>query len=126
MQYLVVAAVVCAAVILTRLARVGGAAAVSVWLRRRRGDGRRLAREGLALTARGAAVVGWCGMRGTVTLAAALALPTVYPHRDLILATAFDVALGTLVVQGLTLRPLLLRVDWAQLVRAREGTDGSP
>jgi CPA1 family monovalent cation:H+ antiporter len=49
-------------------------------------------------------------MRGTVTLAAALALPTVFPFRDLILTTAFGVTLGTLVLQGLTLRPLLLRL----------------
>ncbi|HEU4564182.1 MAG TPA: cation:proton antiporter, partial [Gemmatimonadaceae bacterium] len=56
------------------------------------------------------AVVGWCGMRGTVTLAAALALPADFPHRDLILTTAFGVVLGTLVLQGLTLRPLLLRL----------------
>jgi monovalent cation/hydrogen antiporter len=111
MHYAVVAAVVCAAVILTRLAWVGGAAAVSLWRRRVRGDERRVEREGLALTARSAAVVGWCGMRGTVTLAAALALPTVYPHRDLILATAFGVVLGTLVLQGLTLRPVLLRLQ---------------
>jgi CPA1 family monovalent cation:H+ antiporter len=55
-------------------------------------------------------------MRGTVTLAAALALPagggegTPFPYRDLILVTAFGVVLGTLVVQGLTLRPLMLRL----------------
>ncbi len=64
----------------------------------------------MALTARQAAVVGWCGMRGTVTLAAALALPGGFPYRDLILVTAFGVVLGTLVLQGLTLRPLLLRL----------------
>jgi CPA1 family monovalent cation:H+ antiporter len=49
-------------------------------------------------------------MRGTVTLAAALALPTDFPYRDLILATAFGVTLGTLVIQGMTVRPLLLRL----------------
>jgi len=49
-------------------------------------------------------------MRGTVTLATALALPTDFPFRDLILTTAFGVTLGTLVLQGLTLRPLLLRL----------------
>ena len=52
-------------------------------------------------------------MRGTVTLAAALALPDgadPFPYRDLILVTAFGVVLGTLVVQGLTLRPLMLRL----------------
>jgi CPA1 family monovalent cation:H+ antiporter len=63
----------------------------------------------VGLDRRAAAVVGWCGMRGTVTLAAP-ALPTVFPFRDLILTTAFGVTLGTLVLQGLTLRPLLLRL----------------
>jgi hypothetical protein len=46
-------------------------------------------------------------MRGIVTLAAALALPPDFPYRDFILLTAFVVVLGTLVIQGLTLRPLL-------------------
>jgi CPA1 family monovalent cation:H+ antiporter len=49
-------------------------------------------------------------MRGIVTLAAALALPTdgvTFPYRDLILFSAFAVVLGTLVVQGMTLRPLI-------------------
>lgn len=52
-------------------------------------------------------------MRDTVTLAAALALPTggeggaPFPSRDLILCTAFAVVLGTLVLQGMTLRPLM-------------------
>ena len=49
-------------------------------------------------------------MRGTVTLAAALALPVGFPHRELILTSAFGVTLGTLVLQGLTLRPLMLRL----------------
>jgi CPA1 family monovalent cation:H+ antiporter len=53
-------------------------------------------------------VVSWCGMRGIVTLAAAFALPEAFPYRDLILLTAFGVVLGTLVIQGLTLRPLIL------------------
>jgi monovalent cation/hydrogen antiporter len=53
-------------------------------------------------------VVSWCGMRGIVTLAAAFALPENFPARDIILLTAFAVVLGTLVVQGLTLRPLIL------------------
>ncbi len=52
-------------------------------------------------------------MRGIVTLAAALGLPTggadgpAFPYRDLVLFTAFAVVLVTLVVQGLTLRPLM-------------------
>ncbi len=53
-------------------------------------------------------VIGWSGMRGIVTLAAALALPADFPYRDFIQLTAFVVVLGTLVIQGLTLRPLLL------------------
>jgi CPA1 family monovalent cation:H+ antiporter len=47
-------------------------------------------------------------MRGIVTLAAAYALPIEFPHRDFILLTAFCVVVGTLVVQGLTLRPLII------------------
>jgi Na+/H+ antiporter len=58
-------------------------------------------------TLRGGVVVSWCGMRGIVTLAAAFALPEGFPYRDLILLTAFAVVLGTLVIQGLTLRPLI-------------------
>lgn len=59
-------------------------------------------------TVRGSLVVSWCGMRGIVTLAAAYALPGDFPHRDLILLTSFCVVVGTLVLQGLTLRPLIL------------------
>ena len=56
----------------------------------------------------GSIVVGWAGMRGIVTLATAYALPAEFPHRDLALLCAFCVVVGTLVVQGLTLRPLIL------------------
>jgi monovalent cation/hydrogen antiporter len=64
----------------------------------------------------GVLVVGWSGMRGIVTLAAALALPiqlggTPFPYRDLMVLTAFAVVLGTLVIQGLTLGPLLRMLD---------------
>ena len=64
-------------------------------------------------TAAGALLIGWSGMRGIVTLAAALALRTGFPHRDLIVFSAFSVVLGTLVVHGLTLKPLLrvLRIE---------------
>ena len=50
-------------------------------------------------------------MRGIITLAAALALPRDFPQRGLLLFTAFAVTLGTLVIQGLTLRPLLLGLN---------------
>lgn len=52
-------------------------------------------------------VAGWCGMRGLVTLAAALALPFDFPERDVILLSALGVVLGTLIIQGLTLGPLI-------------------
>lgn len=65
-------------------------------------------------TWRGAFVVGWCGMRGVVTLATALALPfeiggAAFPQRELLITAAFTVVLGTLVLQGLTLGPFLRR-----------------
>jgi CPA1 family monovalent cation:H+ antiporter len=50
-------------------------------------------------------------MRGIVSLAAALALPPAFPYRDLIVLTAFAVVLGTLLIQGLTLKPLLRALD---------------
>ena len=90
LDYTLTAAAVTAAVIAVRFVWVGGYTAVEPGLRGRPGT-----------------VVAWCGMRGIVTLAAALALPAGFPHRDLILFTAFAVVLGTLVLQGITLRPLM-------------------
>ena len=57
-------------------------------------------------------LISWCGMRGLVTLATAFALPPQFPGRDVIVLSAFMVVLGTLVVQGFTIRPLiaLLRI----------------
>jgi CPA1 family monovalent cation:H+ antiporter len=52
-------------------------------------------------------LVSWCGMRGLVTLATAFALPLEFPGRDLIVLSAFTVVLGTLILQGLTIRPLI-------------------
>ena len=60
------------------------------------------------------AVIGWSGMRGVISLAAAFALPfvlndgTAFPHRNYILLLTFCVILTTLVFQGLTL-PLVIR-----------------
>jgi monovalent cation/hydrogen antiporter len=53
-------------------------------------------------------VLAWSGMRGAVSLAAALALPGDTPQRDLIIFLTFSVILATLVLQGLTL-PILIR-----------------
>jgi monovalent cation/hydrogen antiporter len=55
-------------------------------------------------------VLGWSGMRGAVSLAAALALPLDFPLRNLILFLTFAVILATLVVQGLTLPTLIRRL----------------
>jgi Na+/H+ antiporter len=73
--------------------------------------GVRQPRPMLRPTVRGGLIISWCGMRGIVTLAAALALPERFPGRDLIVLTAFAVVVGTLVVQGLSLRPLLRLID---------------
>src|SRR5687768_11892420 len=116
LEYARIAVAVCVATIVARIAWVSGAAGFSRWLCRPRPDGAVGPRDAIALSPRAAAVVGWCGMRGIVTLAAALALPTggegtaAFPYRDLILFTAFSVVLGTLVVQGMTLRPLMNRL----------------
>jgi monovalent cation/hydrogen antiporter len=66
-------------------------------------------------SARLVTVIAWSGMRGVVSLAAALALPLTvagnapFPNRDLIIFLTFCVIFATLILQGLTLRPL---VDW--------------
>ncbi|MGX4802024.1 cation:proton antiporter [Bradyrhizobium guangdongense] len=57
---------------------------------------------------KGGLIISWCGMRGLVTLATAFALPENFPYRDFIVFIAFAVVLGSLIVQGLTLRPLIL------------------
>jgi CPA1 family monovalent cation:H+ antiporter len=57
-------------------------------------------------------IISWAGMRGIVTLAAAMALPPAFPYRGLIVLISFSVVLGTLVIQGLTLKPLLRALDF--------------
>ena len=58
-------------------------------------------------------VFGWSGMRGVVTLAAAMALPNslpdgaTFPQRNLVVFLAFSVVVSTLVAQGLSLAPLI-------------------
>jgi CPA1 family monovalent cation:H+ antiporter len=49
----------------------------------------------------------WCGIRGILRIATASALPSSFPGRSLIVFAAFSVVLGTLVVQGFTIGPLL-------------------
>lgn len=55
-------------------------------------------------------VLGWAGMRGVVSLAAAFALPADFPARDLILFLTFVVVIGTLLLQGLTLPAVIRRL----------------
>ncbi|MCF6378531.1 Na+/H+ antiporter [Nocardioides KLBMP 9356] len=54
-------------------------------------------------------LLGWAGMRGVVTLAAAFVIPEDTAHREVLLLVAFTVVAGTLLLQGLTL-PLVTRV----------------
>jgi CPA1 family monovalent cation:H+ antiporter len=58
-----------------------------------------------------ALILAWCGNRGLLTLAASLALPADFPQRPLIILSAMAVVLGTLTVQGLTLKPLIRWLD---------------
>lgn len=75
--------------------------------RRHRRDGFKPPRPMLRPTVGSGVVVSWAGMRGIVSLAAALALPPSFPYRDLVLLSAYAVVIGTLLIQGLTLKPLL-------------------
>jgi CPA1 family monovalent cation:H+ antiporter len=54
-----------------------------------------------------AMVLSWCGTRGVLTLAASLSLPQNFPRRNVIVLAAMFVVLGTLIIQGSTLRPLI-------------------
>ena len=64
-------------------------------------------------SARVSTLVSWCGMRGVVSLAAALAIPVAlpsgepFPYRDLVILLAFGIVFVTLVGQGLTLPALV-------------------
>ena len=53
-------------------------------------------------------MLGWAGMRGVVTLAAAFVIPEDTPHREVLLLMAFSVVIGTLLIQGMSL-PWLAR-----------------
>ncbi len=69
-------------------------------------------------------IVAWTGMRGVVSLAAALALGDKFPGSDLILFLTFIVIITTLIVQGLSLPPLIrwlgIEDDGAELQEERE------
>ncbi len=78
---------------------------------RRGHDARQLRAEGLGW--RGGAILGWSGMRGVVTLAAAQSLPESTPYRPQLVLIAFTVAIVTLLLQGGTL-PWVIRLTGVQ------------
>jgi CPA1 family monovalent cation:H+ antiporter len=96
------AAAVSVTVVLTRIAWMNTMPFVVRALDRR---ARQLERRGAW---RGRMIVAWSGMRGSVSLAAALALAPLFPQRNVVLLMTFAVILATLVMQGLTL-PVLIR-----------------
>jgi CPA1 family monovalent cation:H+ antiporter len=108
-RYVAVAGVVLLTVIVVRLAWHMSFNTVVRWRHRRRGF--HPPRPMLRPTVGSGLIISWAGMRGIVSLAAAMALPLAFPYRDLIVLTAFSVVLGTLTLQGLTLKPLLRALD---------------
>jgi CPA1 family monovalent cation:H+ antiporter len=108
-QYLLFASAVLVTVIIVRMAWHMSFNGIVRWRDRRRGF--RPVRPMLRPSIGSGLVISWVGMRGIVSVAAALALPSAFPYRDLIVLTVFCVVLGTLVLQGLTLKPLLRLLD---------------
>ena len=108
-RYFAAAGAVLLTVILVRLAWHMAFNAVVRWRHSRLGF--HPPRPMLRPTIGSGVIISWAGMRGIVSLAAAMALPAAFPYRDLIVLTAFCVVLGTLAIQGLTLKPLLRALD---------------
>jgi monovalent cation/hydrogen antiporter len=108
-RYLLLAGAVLLTVIVVRVAWHMSFNAVIRWRDRRLGF--HPPRPMLRPTVGSGLVISWAGMRGIVSLAAALALPPSFPFRDVIVFTAFSVVLGTLTIQGLTLKLLLRALD---------------
>src|SRR5438132_714765 len=103
-----------ALVIVLRLIWVFPAARLSFFIRRR------VLRQEVAIPERRQLfVVAWSGMRGVIALAAAMSLAhtmpgrEALPHRDAIVFITFCVILATLILQGLTLPPLIRRLGLA-------------
>jgi CPA1 family monovalent cation:H+ antiporter len=107
-QFVLGSLAVAAAVILTRLVWMFPGAYVPLWL-----SPRLRRREGGYPSWRAVTMAGWCGMRGAISLAAALALPETtldgapFPGREVVLFATLVVIGATLLVQGLTLAPLI-------------------
>jgi Na+/H+ antiporter len=107
-QLILYGALFSAVVILLRLVWMFPGARIANLIRRKL-----LPPAGAVPSARLVCVVGWTGMRGVVALAAAISLPEKlangadFPQRNLIIFLTFSVILVTLVLQGLTLPPLI-------------------
>jgi Na+/H+ antiporter len=100
------AALICGVVVASRIVWVFGTSLLP-------GSPRRvIAARDPRLAKRLTAVVSWAGLRGAVSLAAALALPPEFPERNLVLLLTFSVILVTLVGQGLTLPAVLRWAGW--------------
>ncbi|TPI08510.1 sodium:proton antiporter [Mesorhizobium sp. B4-1-3] len=108
-RWFVIGAAVLGTVISVRLLWSVGAALWTRWRVKRQGAS--APAEGPLPDWRTGLIVGWAGTRGIVTVATALALPQSFPERGMLLFAAFSVTLGTLLIQGLTLRPLVLKLD---------------
>jgi monovalent cation/hydrogen antiporter len=104
-RLLAYAAAVALAVVAARFLWVVPGTYVTAWTRRKK---RPISNPG-----RASIIIGWSGMRGAVSLAAALALPlttdagSAFPDRELVIFLTFGVILASLVVQGLSFPALL-------------------
>ncbi len=99
-------ALVGAVVVLTRIVWVFAASLLPNSPRRQ------IARVNPELARRLTMVVSWSGLRGAVSLAAALALPADFPERNLLLFLTFSIIVVTLVGQGLTLPRFVRWAGW--------------
>ncbi|MEB3355296.1 MAG: Na+/H+ antiporter [Synechococcales bacterium] len=98
-EYIEVIAVAIAAVIVTRAIGIYGLGSLSNWF----------TKVDLGWDER--TVLWWGGLRGSVSVALALSVPEDFAGRDLIIATVFGVMLFTLLIQGMTTKPLLERLN---------------
>lgn len=68
-------------------------------------------------------VLFWGGLRGALALALVLGLPPDMPHRPILITVVFGVVAFSIIVQGLTMKPLLKRLGLLETVGAEEGKD---
>ena len=66
-------------------------------------------------------MLGWGGLRGALSMVLALSLPHDFPHRDMIVTMTFGVVVLSILVQGITMSPLLKALGIARAVAPRTG-----